>query len=85
MQDRQPLIDAQTFEALLEVYEIVAGADTTDGKIERNDLAYIHGKLGTVLKMNSMPGEDPRTDLGVSDRLRQLGRGISAEARKLLP
>lgn len=81
MDERQPTIDLVTWEALLEVFEIVAAADTTDGKVERNDLAYIHGKLSTILKMNSLPETDPRADPKFLDRLRDLGRG----AKKLLP
>lgn len=75
MQDRQPLIDPQTFEILYEVYQIVAQADSKKGGgINPGDISYISGQLKSLLILNSAPAIDPRTDTKVASRIKELGR-----------
>lgn len=74
MQERTPAIDPATWEVLLDAYLIIAAADNGNGHIERNDLTYIHAKLEDVLKFNSMPVIEPRSDPKLLDKLKEVAR-----------
>ena len=85
MNDRQPTIDLQTWEALFAVYTIVAAADNGNRQIEPSDLAYAHAKLEDVLIFNSLPAVDPRSDAKVIDKLKALGRRVGESVKNVLP
>lgn len=52
---KDPLIDQQSFETLLEVYQMLADADRGSKTLEPGDITYMSALMKATLKLNSGP------------------------------